>query len=47
MDKWDQRFLELAKVVSTWSKDPSTKTGAVIVRPDKTEAVSSQTIEKS
>jgi dCMP deaminase len=34
--KWDLRFLELAKLVSTWSKDPSTKTGAVIVRPDKT-----------
>jgi dCMP deaminase len=24
--------------VSTWSKDPSTKTGAAIVRPDKTVA---------
>lgn len=34
--KWDSRFLELAQVVSTWSKDPSTQTGAVIVRPDKT-----------
>lgn len=29
--KWDQRFLELAELVSTWSKDPSTKVGAVIV----------------
>ena len=28
--KWDQRFLELAKLVSSWSKDPSTKVGAVI-----------------
>ena len=28
---WDQRFFELAKHVSTWSKDPSTKVGAVIV----------------
>ena len=28
--KWDLRFTELAKLVSTWSKDPSTKTGAVI-----------------
>jgi dCMP deaminase len=35
-EKWDRRFLEMAKLVSTWSKDPSTKTGAVIVRPDKT-----------
>lgn len=36
--KWDQRFLEMAELVSTWSKDPSTKCGAVIVRPDKTVA---------
>jgi dCMP deaminase len=38
MDKWDNRFLDLARTVSTWSKDPSTQTGAVIVRPDKTVA---------
>lgn len=36
--KWDDRFLELAALVSTWSKDPSTKCGAVIVRPDRTVA---------
>lgn len=35
MTDWHRRFLEMAKLVSTWSKDPSTKTGAVIVRPDK------------
>ncbi|WP_305462766.1 deoxycytidylate deaminase [Photobacterium leiognathi] len=29
MDKWDQRFCELAKHVSTWSRD-STKVGAVL-----------------
>ena len=29
--KWDLRFTELAKHISTWSKDPSTKVGAVIV----------------
>jgi len=34
--KWDLRFLELAKLVATWSRDPSTQVGAVIVRPDKT-----------
>lgn len=28
--KWDMRFLDMAKLVSTWSRDPSTKTGAVI-----------------
>jgi len=30
LQKWDIRFLELAKLVSSWSKDPSTKVGAVI-----------------
>lgn len=29
--KWDLRFLELAKLVAGWSKDPSTQTGAVFV----------------
>ena len=37
-EKWDQRFMELAAHVATWSKDPSTKTGAVIVRHDRTIA---------
>ena len=32
---WDDRFLELATVISDWSKDPSTKVGAVIVNKDK------------
>lgn len=27
---WDKRFLDMAKLISTWSKDPSTKVGAVI-----------------
>lgn len=31
--KWDIRFLELAQLVSTWSKDDSTRVGAVIVDP--------------
>lgn len=35
MDKWDKRFLDLAKFIAQWSKDPSTKVGAVIVRPNK------------
>lgn len=30
-EKWDHRFLRLASEISTWSKDPSTQTGAVIV----------------
>jgi dCMP deaminase len=33
-EKWDRRFLEMATLVSSWSKDPSTRCGAVIVRPD-------------
>jgi dCMP deaminase len=36
--KWDLRFLEMARLVSQWSKDPSTRCGAVIVRPDLTVA---------
>lgn len=36
--KWDKRFLTLAEHVAPWSKDPSTKVGAVIIRPDRTVA---------
>lgn len=35
---WDFRFLDLASHVGDWSKDPSTKTGCAIVRPDRTIA---------
>jgi dCMP deaminase len=35
MTDWDQRFLALAEHVGAWSKDPSTKTGCVVVRPDR------------
>ena len=31
MNKWDKRFLDLADHIATWSKDPSTKVGAVVV----------------
>ena len=31
MTDWDWRFLDLASHVAGWSKDPSTKVGAVIV----------------
>ena len=34
-DKWDIRFLELAKHISGWSKDPSTKVGCVVVGEDR------------
>lgn len=29
--KWDNRFLDLAAHVAGWSKDPSTKVGAILV----------------
>lgn len=35
MTDWDQRFMHLAAHVSSWSKDPSTKVGAIIVGHDK------------
>jgi len=35
-DKWHKRYINLAEYVAQWSKDPSTKTGAVLVRPDNT-----------
>ena len=31
MSDWDKRYLGLAKEVSTWSKDPSSKIGAVAI----------------
>lgn len=33
--KWDRRFLAHAEHLASWSKDPSTQVGAVIVRPDR------------
>lgn len=33
-EKWDKRFLGLAEYIATWSKDPSTKVGAVIADSD-------------
>lgn len=32
MSDWDGRFLQMAALVATWSKDPSTQVGAVITR---------------
>jgi dCMP deaminase len=37
-EKWEQRYLALATHISQWSKDPSTRVGAVIVRPDRSVA---------
>jgi len=38
MINWNERFLALAHHIAQWSKDPSTKVGAVIVRPNRTIA---------
>lgn len=34
----DARYLALARTIARWSKDPGTKVGAVIMRPDRTIA---------
>lgn len=34
-DKWDLRFLDMARLVGSWSRDPSTKVGAVITDKQK------------
>ena len=31
LNKWDERFVRIAFEVATWSKDPGTKVGAVLV----------------
>ena len=31
MNNWDKKYIDLAKHIATWSKDNSTKVGAVIV----------------
>jgi len=33
--KWHKRFIELARHIAQWSKDPSTQVGCVIVGPDR------------
>ena len=33
--KWDLRFIDLARHISEWSKDPSTKVGCIIVGEDR------------
>ena len=35
MDKWDKRFVKVAKGISDWSKDPSTHVAAIAVRDRK------------
>jgi dCMP deaminase len=33
--KWDRRFVELARHIAAWSKDPSTQVGCVVVGSDR------------
>ena len=37
--KWDNRFLWLAKNIATWSKDPSTQVGCVLVKEDTHDVI--------
>lgn len=39
MTNWDKKFLDLCKHIATWSKDKSTKVGAVIVN-DRNKVIS-------
>ena len=34
-ENWDRRFLSLAEHIAQWSKDPSTKVGAVLVNENR------------
>jgi dCMP deaminase len=36
---WDDRFMDLASLVSCWSKDPSTQVGAVLIRDKRVISV--------
>ncbi len=38
--KWDLRFLRMAEEYATWSKDPSTQVGCVIVDPNTRRVLS-------
>lgn len=39
INKWDRRFIGMASLVSSWSKDPSTQTGAVIAHGKRVVSV--------
>ena len=38
--KWDERFLDLAATIGTWSKDPSSGIGSIIVDPESKRILS-------
>lgn len=33
MNKWDRRYLDVAKEVASWSKDPSSQVGSIAIGP--------------
>lgn len=39
MSDWDLRFIELSKLIASWSKDPTSKVGAVITLGNKITSV--------
>lgn len=39
-EKWDKRFLRLADEIASWSKDPSTQIGTVVVDPNSKRILS-------
>ncbi|KEY91037.1 deaminase [Candidatus Photodesmus blepharus] len=39
VSKWSKRFFQMAKLVSSWSKDPSTQVGSVIARRNRIVSV--------
>ena len=38
MNKWDERFVSLVIEIAGWSKDPSSKVGALAVSPNKRQS---------
>ena len=32
-DKWNNRYMDVARLIATWSKDTSTKVGCVVIGP--------------
>jgi len=38
LNKWDKRFIKVAKEVASWSKDPSKKIGCIAVKDRRTIA---------
>jgi len=39
ISKWDSRFYQMAELVASWSKDPSTQVGAVITKNNRIVSV--------